>query len=97
MTITLLEEIALGGMVMYPILGLLFLATALAIFKAVELFSVKAAREQDISAILDLIRAGKNDEALSYAKKVGGPVGAMLIAAVENAHEGQGSHRGNPL
>ncbi|MCC5842078.1 MAG: MotA/TolQ/ExbB proton channel family protein [Opitutales bacterium] len=86
-TITLMEEIALGGMVMYPILGLLFLATIIAVFKAVELFSVKSAREKDISAILDLIREGKNDEALRYAKKVGGPVGDMLVAAVENAAE----------
>jgi biopolymer transport protein ExbB len=86
-TITLLEEFALGGFVMYPILGLFALAILIAVFKALELFRVKAAKASDIDVILDHLRKDNSDAALSHAKSVGGPVGAMLCTAVENAGE----------
>ena len=86
-TITLTEEWALGGFVMYPILGLFSLAILIALFKTFELFRVKAARAKDIDVILDHIRNEKDDAALAHAKSVGGPVGEMLCAAVENASE----------
>ncbi|HKJ91365.1 MAG TPA: MotA/TolQ/ExbB proton channel family protein [Oceanipulchritudo sp.] len=86
-TITLTEEWALGGFVMYPILGLFSLSILIALFKTFELFRVKAARAKDIDVILDHISNEKNDAALAHAKSVGGPVGEMLCAAVENASE----------
>lgn len=86
-TITLQEEFKLGGFVMYPILSLFVLAILIAVYKAIELFMVKAARTKDIDVILDHLRSGKTDAALSHAKSVGGPVGSMLCAAVENASE----------
>lgn len=86
-SITLMEELALGGFVMYPILGLFFLAIVIAVFKMVELFRVKAADAKDIDIILDHLRGGKEDAAMAHAKSVGGPAGEMLCAAVENASE----------
>ncbi|NBD37006.1 MAG: hypothetical protein GVY10_00350, partial [Verrucomicrobia bacterium] len=86
-TITLLEEFALGGFVMYPILTLFTLAILIAVFKTVELSRVKSAKAKDIDIILDHLRNGKSDAALSHAKSVGGPVGSMLCDAVENANE----------
>jgi biopolymer transport protein ExbB len=86
-TITLLEEWALGGFVMYPILGLFSLAILIAVFKTIELFRIKPAKGKDIDVILDHLRAGKNDEALAHARTVSGPVGEMLCTAVENADE----------
>lgn len=86
-SITLLEEFAMGGFVMYPILGLFSLAILIALFKTIELFRVKSANAKDIDVILDHLRNDKNDAALSHAKSVGGPVGDMLCAAVENASE----------
>ncbi|NDV61294.1 MotA/TolQ/ExbB proton channel family protein [Puniceicoccales bacterium CK1056] len=85
--ITLLQEFALGGFVMFPILGLFILAILIAIFKAIELFRVKAAKAKDIDVILDHLRADNSDAALAHAKSVGGPVGEMLCTAVENASE----------
>lgn len=85
--ITLIEEFKLGGFVMFPILGLFLLAILIAVFKAVELFRVKAANSKDIDVILDHLRAGNNDAAMAHAKSVGGPVGEMLSAAVENADQ----------
>jgi biopolymer transport protein ExbB len=85
--ITLLQEWALGGFVMYPILGLFALSILIALFKTIELGRVKPAKAKDIEVILDHLRAGKNDAALSHAKSLGGPVGEMLSTAVENASE----------
>jgi biopolymer transport protein ExbB len=86
-SITLMQEFALGGFVMYPILGLFLLAILIAVFKTVELFRVKAANSKDIDVILDHLRADNGDAAMAHAKSVGGPVGDMLCAAVENAGE----------
>lgn len=86
-TITLTQELALGGFVMYPIIGLFALAILIAIFKAIELFRVKAAKSKDIDVILDHLRSNNSDKALAHAKSVGGPVGQMLCSAVENANE----------
>jgi biopolymer transport protein ExbB len=86
-TITLMEEWALGGFVMYPILGLFALAILIALFKAIELFRVKAANAKDLDVILDHLRNEKSDAALAHAKSVGGPAGQMLCSAVENASE----------
>ncbi len=86
-SITLTEEWALGGFVMYPILSLFTLAILIALYKTVELFRVKAANAKDIDVILDHLRQDNGDAALAHAKSVGGPVGTMLCAAVENADE----------
>jgi biopolymer transport protein ExbB len=86
-SITLMEEWALGGFVMYPILGLFSLAILIALFKTIELFRVKAANAKDIDVILDHLRNDKSDAALAHAKSVGGPAGLMLCSAVENAGE----------
>lgn len=86
-TITLMQEFALGGFVMYPILGLFALAILIALFKAIELFRVKAARPKDLEVILDHLRNGNSDAALAHAKSVGGPVGDMLCAATANADQ----------
>lgn len=86
-TITLTEEWKLGGFVMYPILGLFTLAILIALYKTLELVRVKAANAKDIDVILDHLRQDNGDAALAHAKSIGGPVGSMLCAAVENAGE----------
>lgn len=85
--ITLLEEWGQGGIVMYPILGLFSLAILIALFKAFELFSVRAARTKDLEAILEYLSSNDQAKAAEHAKKVGGPVGELLVAAVENSNE----------
>lgn len=78
----LIEHLVKGGAVMIPILGLFFAAVLIAIYKFFEIGGVKRAREEDVSAILDLLGKGQQDQALAYARKVGGPVGEMLTQAV---------------
>lgn len=86
-TITLTEEWAMGGFVMYPILGLFALAILIAIYKTIDLSRVKAAKAKDIDVILDHLRKDNKEAAMAHAQSVGGPVGDMLCAAVENASE----------
>lgn len=85
--VTLLQEWGMGGIVMYPILGLFALAILICIFKVVELFGIKAAKTKDLEIILDHLRKGDQSAAASHAQSVGGPVGDMLTAAVENSQE----------
>ena len=86
-SMSLMEELYVGGFVMIPILLLIVWAVIVAAYKTVELFSIKAAKESDLHQILNHIREGRRDEALAYAKNLGGPVGQMLTAAVENADQ----------
>ncbi len=86
-SMSLMEELYAGGFVMIPILLLIVWAVIVALYKTIELFSIKAAKESDLHRILNHIRDGQRDEALAHAKRVGGPVGRMLTAAVENADQ----------
>jgi len=85
--ITLLEEIALGGFVMYPIIGLFIAAMLVAVFKLFELMGIKTSRNSDLVAILDNLRQGNRDGALAQARSVSGPVGRMLVTGVEHADQ----------
>ena len=49
------------------------------------MFRVKPAKSKDIEVILGHLRDDNDDAALAHAKSVGGPVGEMLCAAVQNA------------
>lgn len=80
----ILDHIAKGGLVMYPILALATAAFLVSIFKAFEIASVKKAKPQDLATILDHINNGRNDDALAYANGVKGPVGEMMTAALEH-------------
>jgi len=84
---TLWEEWVLGGMCMPFILGLAFAAFFVALYKWIKLLGVRAAKPQDLDTILEKISQGDTDGARAYAAKIGGPVGEMLTAAVDNAGE----------
>lgn len=86
-TLTLRQEWAAGGFVMYFILGIFALAILVSAFKFVELFSVRGAKDSDLQAVLGKLRSGDYDGALAYAKKIGGPAGQMLVSAVEHADD----------
>ena len=81
---TIIEHIEKGGVVMYPILTLAFVALAISLFKVIELLSVKKASPQDLETILDHLRSGRKEDALNFARGVKGPSGRMLTAAMES-------------
>ncbi len=76
-----------GGFVIYFILGLAGVAALLALFKLFEIITVKKARQKDLDAILGHLREGNQEQALQYAQGVGGPVGRLLVAAVEHSND----------
>lgn len=79
---TIVQHIKKGGVVMYPILGLASFAFIVAIFKWFEIGAVRRARPKDLTIILEHLKAGDKDQAMAHAKSVKGPVGEMLVSAV---------------
>jgi len=84
---TFWEHVQKGGVVIYFILGLAALALIIALIKWIEISGVKRARPEDLHGILDMLRAGKREDALAKAKKIKGPVGLLLTDAVNNSEE----------
>lgn len=84
---TLGEEIAKGGFVMYPILGLAGVCVIIIIIKLIQFLGVKEARQKDLETIIGALRDGRQDDAVAYAKRVKGPVGELLQVAVNNSNQ----------
>lgn len=84
---TLLEHIAKGGPVMYPILGLAAAAFLVAILKWIGLSTVRTPSRRRIAELLAAIRAKDDAKAKAIAERLGGPAGRMLRAGVANLAE----------
>ena len=84
LTESLPDHIKKGGLVMWPILILAFAAFVVSIFKAFEIVSVKKGKVKDLEVILDHLNNGRAEDALGYARGIKGPVGGMLVAALEH-------------
>lgn len=84
---TALEQIAKGGMVMYPMLTLAFIAFLIAAYKFFEISTVRKAKEADVGRILESIRNGDVDNAMAQARTIKGPAGEILQQAVANVHQ----------
>lgn len=84
---TWLEHIEAGGFWMIPILGFAIVALLIAIYKAFEIMRVKMPEPGSIRDVLSLLNEGRDAEALERARAVRGPVGAMLVDAVQHADE----------
>ncbi|MDP0501622.1 MAG: MotA/TolQ/ExbB proton channel family protein [Verrucomicrobiota bacterium JB022] len=86
-SLSLVQEFEAGGFAMWPILGFFIAAMIVAVFKLIELMSVRKAKASDLEKILGHLRNGDQSAALAHAKSVGGPAGRMLTVAVENADQ----------
>ncbi len=84
---TLWQHIRKGGIWIWPILFFAFLATVTAIFKAIEIYSVKMPQPGILHDILQAINAGDRSKAMELAKAAEGPARAMLMDAVEHCEE----------
>ena len=80
--VTLQDEIQQGGVWVWPIIAFFLISVLIAIFKLIEIYSVKKPKENVIQEILTLVNSGKKDEAMAKAKAISGPFGAMLTDAV---------------
>lgn len=84
---TLWEHIQKGGIWIWPILFFAFLATATALFKVFEIYSVKMPQPGVLHDILKELNEGNRDKAMELAKQVRGPARTMLVDAVEHCEE----------
>lgn len=84
---TLLEHIGKGGVVMYPLLGMFFVAILLSILKLFEINAVKSPKAGTLQRILDSLNSGNKQQALEAANSVDGPFGDLLVAGVEHADQ----------
>ena len=81
---TVPEHIKKGGLVMWPILIIAAAGFLISIFKAFEISMVKKGKIKDLEVILDHLHSDRPDDALAYARGIKGPVGEMLVAALEH-------------
>ena len=84
LTESLPEHIKKGGLVMWPILIIAAAAFLISIFKVFEIVSVKKGKIKDLEVILEHLNSDRPDDALAYARGIKGPVGDMLVAALEH-------------
>jgi biopolymer transport protein ExbB len=76
-----------GGVWIIPILIFAALATLTALFKLIEVFSVKMPRVGVLHDIIKALNDGEREKALELAQAVTGPSRAMLVDAVEHSDE----------
>jgi biopolymer transport protein ExbB len=76
-----------GGPVMIPILLLGLTATVIAVLKWLQLARIHGVTPMDLQKVLAHLRRGERDAAEGLARKVRGPVGDLLAAAVAHARE----------
>lgn len=84
---TFWEHAMKGGAIMYPILGMAALALLVALYKWLRLTFVKKPSKKSVGVILTAVREDDRTLAEAKAKKIGGPVGRMLSAGIENLDE----------
>jgi biopolymer transport protein ExbB len=84
---TFMEHIAKGGVWIVPILAFAVLSLTVAAFKAVELYSIKTTPDAKVNGLIDLVKAGKRDEALKEVSTFQGPSGEMLKIGVRHSND----------
>lgn len=76
-----------GGIWVYPIIAFAFVATMVALFKFVQIMSIRQPAPNTIYDIAKLLRTNKQSEALKLAQAQPEPARAMLVQAVEHSEE----------
>lgn len=84
---SLFEKFKKGGVAIIPLLVLGVAAILLAIYKWVQLSSVRLAREADLQKVLKHIDAREHAAALQHARSIPGIAGDLLATAVEHVDE----------
>ncbi|MEO0454300.1 MAG: MotA/TolQ/ExbB proton channel family protein [Verrucomicrobiota bacterium] len=84
---TISEHIAKGGFFVYPLIGIALIAWLLALYKFITFLGVRSARRKQVDEILAAIERRDKSAGLSIANKIGGPIGSMLVAAIDHINE----------
>jgi biopolymer transport protein ExbB len=84
---SLIEHIMKGGVWIWPILTFAALALLVALFKAIEIYKVRQPTQKQVNEIIDLVKDGKQEEAIAAGDKIGGPFGKLIHEAVAYSGE----------
>jgi len=84
---TIIEHIKSGGIWIYPILGFALASLLTALFKSIEIYSVKMPAPGALHKILEPLNKGDLEGARAQANAVQGPAGKMLVDAVVHSDE----------
>lgn len=79
---TFRDEIAAGGVWIWPIVAFFILSMLTGVYKFFSIFTVSRPDESVLQEILDLVNAGKKEEAMQKAQALKGPFGKLLEDAV---------------
>lgn len=88
---TWLSHIQAGGVTMIPILGLGLLCLITAAWKMMSLNKMNVKVDQSIFKVVDLLNCKKADEARDEAKRIGEPVGTVLLEGIHH-HKASQEH-----
>lgn len=81
------EHLEKGGVWVYPIVAFALIASLAALFKLIQIFSIRQPRPMVVHEIIKLLRDGRRNDARALAEAQRGPSAEMLVAAVDNASE----------
>lgn len=84
---TIPEHIAKGGIWVYPILGFALLATLVACFKALEIYSIKRPSDAQIGSLFSAVTSSDQERSIKIAHDMPGPLGKMFQAGAKNIFE----------
>lgn len=81
------EHASKGGPVMIPIVALGVLAVLIGIIKWIQLSQIRLASPRDLQVVLDRVTGGNKEGAIEHAEKIRGPVGELMVSAINHANE----------
>lgn len=81
-TVSLVEHLKQGGIIMIPLLTLALVALGIATWKGIEISRVGAVQPRQLNAALDEIANQRPEEALKIARQLSGPVSDLLQLAI---------------
>ncbi len=81
------QQIQAGGVVMIPILLLAAAALLLSVIKWCQIAGMRTATPEALRGILAALAEGRRKEAVEQSRKIKGPVGELLEAAIAHAGE----------
>ncbi len=81
------EHISKGGPVVVPILVMGVLAVLIGILKWSQIAHIRLAKPRDLQIVLDRLKSGNEEGAMSHAQSIKGPVGELMKTAVLHADE----------
>lgn len=84
---SLYEKLAKGGLIMIPLLALGLASVLVTLVKWTQLSRVRLATEADLQRVLRHLEGDEKESALQYARRMAGPAGDLLAAAIEHVEE----------